>query len=223
MPLSFPFVVCPSPLGIKFIDNLTSIWQPNDLLLLPALLTSIISPLPSKQPNRTARESEDSFCLILKNECIISVACQGFSGPQPAIPTPTLQGAFLCSRLRSCFNARLIAMLHCRRWTAKDMDPAPPSVNGILECMIPLSRGKCQFWTYTQKNKNVLLCWENKEQHPLETSSLTPAQNKWQDRIYPKLRSTLDRGDQLLCQLVFWNPRSSDSASCSNATVPSQK
>lgn len=56
---------------------------------------------------------------------------------------PPLQGTFLCSRLRSCFSARLITILHCRTWTARDTDPAPP-VNSISECMISLSRGKCQ-------------------------------------------------------------------------------
>lgn len=66
-------------------------------------------------PSSPTGHPEDSFCHILQNECIISLACQVFSGPPPAIPTPTLQGTFPCSRLRSCFRARLIAMLRCRR------------------------------------------------------------------------------------------------------------
>lgn len=45
------------------------------------------------------------FGHILKNECFISLACQASPGPLPAIPTPTLQGTFPCSRLRSCSHA----------------------------------------------------------------------------------------------------------------------
>lgn len=91
--------------GISFSNGIRCrhTWLPTDLSLLPALFPSLPSPCLPSSP--TGHPEDSFFCQILKNECIISLACQASPGPPPAIPTPTLQGTFPCSRLRSCSHA----------------------------------------------------------------------------------------------------------------------
>lgn len=125
-----PLPLCPSSLGTQSLHSLTSADSPWPLVAASFTYQHYLF-LPSQQPNRTSKE--DTFCLILRNECIIAMTCQGFFGPQPASSPPHSE-----QQIKKRFQRQADSSASLQKMNAKDRDPAPPSVWRIWESMLLL-------------------------------------------------------------------------------------